>query len=166
MDASLIRLQYFNILIHYRYFEISNQNHHHQTAPATSNCNIFTQKSYNLLERNTIGYTWELLQYGDWITHSDYFERVEQTLISLLKACNYMIINVQVVRIESHKHSLEIVWKYSKKWQRSGDLKDKACECHGILPIGKWGECVNVKGSWLEGVKCSNYPLFYFHSNQ
>ena len=48
----------------------------------------------------------------------DYFERVEQTLISLL------IINIQAVRIECHKHSLQIEWKYSKKWQRNGDLKE------------------------------------------
>ena len=52
----------------------------------------------------------------------DYFERVEQMLISLLKTRKYMIINIQVVRILSHKQSLQIVWKYSKKWQGNGDL--------------------------------------------
>ena len=45
----------------------------------------------------------------------DYFERVEQMLITLLKTCEY-VINIQAVRIESHKQSLQIVRKYSKKW--------------------------------------------------
>jgi hypothetical protein len=39
----------------------------------------------------------------------DYFERVEQMLITLLKTLDYMIINIQAVRIESHKQSLQIV---------------------------------------------------------
>ena len=47
--------------------------------------NILTQIIDNLLGRNTTRLTWKLLQYGDWITHTDYFERVEQMLITLLK---------------------------------------------------------------------------------
>ena len=50
------------------------------------------------------------------------FERVEQMLITLLKTPEYMIINVQAVRIESHKQLLQIVGKYSKKWQKNDDL--------------------------------------------
>ena len=107
--------------MHYSYFEISNQNHHRQTG---YNCNIFTQISTNLLGRNTMRLTWKLLQYGDCIVHTDYFERVEQMLITLLKTRKYLIINIQVVRIESHKHSLQIVWEYSKKGQKNGDLKE------------------------------------------
>ena len=49
------------------------------------------------------------------ITHMDYFERIEQTLISLIKTCEYVIIKKQAVRIESHKQSLFIVWQYSRK---------------------------------------------------
>jgi hypothetical protein len=43
------------------------------------------------------------------ITHMDYFERIEQTLISLIKTCEYVIIKKEAVRIESHKQSLFIV---------------------------------------------------------
>jgi hypothetical protein len=43
------------------------------------------------------------------LNNSDYFERVEQTVITLFKTCEYVIINIQAVRIESHKQSLQIV---------------------------------------------------------
>ena len=46
---------------------------------------------------------WKLLQYGD------YFEKVEKMLISLLKTRDYMIINIQAVKMESHKQSIQIV---------------------------------------------------------
>jgi hypothetical protein len=39
----------------------------------------------------------------------DYFEREEETLITPFKTCEYVIINIQAVRIESHKQSLQIV---------------------------------------------------------
>ena len=63
-------------------------------APPTSNCNILTQIINNLFGRNTTGFTWKRLQNDNWITHMDYFERVEQMLISLLKTCEYMIIKI------------------------------------------------------------------------
>ena len=69
-----------------------------------------------MLGRNTTRFTWKLLQYGD------YFEREEQMLITLFKTHEYVMINIHALRIESHKQSLKIVWKYSKKWQRNGDL--------------------------------------------
>ena len=125
--------------------------------PATSNCNILTQIIDNLLERNTM----RLLQYGDGIAHMNNFERIEQTLISLLKTRDYMIINIKAVRIESHKQSLQIVWKYSKKWQRNGDLNQ-------IWP-GVWP----YMGSRLEGLTrlfvsilttCSNCSVLLYMS--
>ena len=113
------------------YFDIGNQNHHHQIS---YNYNILTQITDNLLGRNT-SLTWELLQYGDWKTHTDYFKRVEQMLITLLKTHEYVMINIQAIRIEAHKQSLEIVWKYSKKWQRNviWTKYDMARSCTGVL---------------------------------
>ena len=102
-------------------FEISNQNHHRQ---ACYNYNILTQIIGNLLGKNTTWLTWKFLQYGDWITHMDYFKRVEQMLITLLKTHEYVMINIQAIRVVSHKHSLQIVWKQSNKWQRNCDLKE------------------------------------------
>ena len=81
------------------YFENSNHNHHHQTG---YKYNILTQIIDNLLGRNTTRLTWKLLQ-------TDYFERVEQMLIILLKTHEYMIINIQLIRIESHKQPLQII---------------------------------------------------------
>ena len=45
-------------------------------------------------------------------------------LITLLKTCEHVIINIQAVRIESHKQLLQTVRKYSKKWQRNDNLKN------------------------------------------
>ena len=49
--------------------------------------------------------------YGVRITDTDYFERVEKMLLSLFKTRECVKINVQAGRIESHKHSLQIVRK-------------------------------------------------------
>ena len=44
------------------------------------------------------------------LNNSDkFFERLGQMLITLFKTREYVIINIQVVRIESHKQSLQIV---------------------------------------------------------
>ena len=119
VDDSLGNICSISIFRFTAYFEISNQNHHHQIG---YNNNILTQIINNLLERNTMRLTWKLLLHGDWITQMDYFERVEQMIITLFKTRDFVIINIQAVRIESHKQSLQIVWKYSKKWQKNGDL--------------------------------------------
>ena len=113
------------------YFEISNQNqnHHCQTG---YDYYILTQIINNLLEINTKRLTWKLLQYGEYITQN----KLLWEGISLLKTHEYMIINIQAIRIESHK-PLQIIWKYTKEWQRNGDLEKSMT----------WR--VNVSGSWL-----------------
>ena len=112
------------------YFEISNQNNH---CLSGSNNYILTQIMDNLLEINTKRLTWKLLQHGKWITHNKLFWEC----ISLLKTHEYRIINIQAIKIDSHKQSRQIIWKYSKKWQRNGDLNKSIT----------WR--VTVLGSWL-----------------
>ena len=114
--------------------------------------------SQNLLGRNTTRRLWKLPLHGDWITHTAYFDRVDQTLLSLFKIRECVIINIQAGRRGSHKHSLQIIQEYSKKWQKNDDLKEiwpgvlcthlpagrkerQACDIH-ILPA--WGVKIDV----------------------
>ena len=50
----------------------------------------------NLLGRNTMQPTWKLPFHGDGVTDTDYFERVEKTLLSLFETRDCVKINVQV----------------------------------------------------------------------
>ena len=116
VDASLMKhLQYFDIPIHLPTLRLAIRTITVKLVSANSNYNVFTQIIDNLLGRNIMRGTWKLLQNGDWITHTDYFDGVEQMQISLLKTHEYVIIYIQAVRVESHKYSLQIVRKYSKK---------------------------------------------------